>query len=301
MSTHERGATAKPVGFIGLGQIGAPMARRLLAWPGGLVVHDVRPEVLQPFVEAGARAADSPREVARSAEVISLMVRDDAQVEDVLSGPAGLLETAAPGTVVAIHSTIAAATATRLARTHGAQGIEIVDAPVSGGVPGAVKGNLAVMVGATDAAFARCRDVFAHWAGHTMHAGPPGAGTRAKLARNLLHFVSFTAAAEAQRLAESAGLDLVELGKVVRHSDAVTGGPGAIMLRPTTAPVAPEDGWYPILSHVRDLGHKDLTLAIALAEELDVDVPLTRLALEYLAAGLGLGDPAADTARRPRP
>ncbi|MEO6084782.1 MAG: NAD(P)-dependent oxidoreductase [Umezawaea sp.] len=279
----------KPVGFIGLGQIGGPMARRLLDWPGGLVVHDVRPEALLPFLEAGARAAASPREVAESAEVISLMVRDDAQVEDVLSGPAGLLETAVPGTVVAIHSTIAAATATRLAEIHGRRGIEIVDAPVSGGAPGATKGALAVMVGASDTAFERCRDVFALWSGHVMHAGPPGAGTRAKLARNLIHFVSFAAVAEAQRLAEAAGLDLVELGKVVRHSDAVTGGPGAIMLRHTTAPVAPDDGWHSILSHVRDLGHKDLMLAIELGEDLDVDTPLARLALERLAAGLGVG------------
>jgi 3-hydroxyisobutyrate dehydrogenase-like beta-hydroxyacid dehydrogenase len=277
----------KPVGFIGLGQIGAPMARRLLGWPGGLVVHDVRPEALLPFLEAGAHAASSPREVAEAADVISLMVRDDAQVEDVLRD---LTETAAPGTVVAIHSTIAATTATRLAETCGPQGIEIVDAPVSGGAPGAADGKLAVMVGATDEAYERCRDVFALWAGHIMHAGPPGAGTRAKLARNLVHFVSFAAVAEAQRLAEAAGLDLVELGKVVRHSDAVTGGPGAIMRRRTTAPVAPGDGWHPILSHVRDLGHKDLTLAIALGEELGVDTPLARLALDRLAAGLGVAD-----------
>jgi 3-hydroxyisobutyrate dehydrogenase-like beta-hydroxyacid dehydrogenase len=278
----------KPVGFVGLGRMGAPMARRLLDWPGGLIVHDVRPEALEPFREAGARTADSPREVAASAGVISLMVRDDAQVEEVLSGPAGLLETATPGTVVAIHSTIAAATATRLAETHGPRGIDIVDAPVSGGAPGAAKGDLAVMVGAGEKAFERCRAVFAHWAGHTMHAGPPGAGTRAKLARNLLHFVSFAAAAEAQRLAEAAGLDLVELGKVVRHSDAVTGGPGAIMVRGTTAPITRDEGWYPIFSHVRDLGHKDLALALELGAELDVDTPLARLALDRLAAGLGV-------------
>ena len=276
----------RPVGFIGLGQIGAPMARRLLDWPGGLVVYDVRPEALLPFLEAGARAAGSPREVAESAEVISLMVRDDAQVSDVLTGPAGLLETATPCTVVAIHSTIAATTATRLAATHDT--VEIVDAPVSGGAPGAAQGTLAVMVGASDAAFERCRDVFALWSGHIMHAGPPGAGTQAKLARNLLHFVSFTAAAEAQRLAEAAGLDLVDLGKVVRHTDAITGGPGAVMYRKTTAPIAADDPWHPIMSHVRELGHKDLALAIALGEELGVDTPLARLALERLAASLGL-------------
>ncbi|KAA9156543.1 NAD(P)-dependent oxidoreductase [Amycolatopsis acidicola] len=277
-----------PVGFIGLGQMGAPMARRLLDRPDGLVVQDARPEALEPFTKAGARAASRPRDVTETADVVSIMVRDDAQVEEVLLGAGGIVETAAPGTVVAVHSTIADSTAVRLARELEPRGILFVDAPVSGGAGGAMKGKLAVMVGGTDEAFERCREVFGHWADHVLHAGPPGAGTRAKLARNLLHFVSFTAAAEAQRLAEAAGLDLVELGKVVRHSDAVTGGPGAIMLRDTTAPVAPGDNWYPILTHVRELGNKDLSLALALGEQLGVDLPLARLALERFATGLGV-------------
>jgi 3-hydroxyisobutyrate dehydrogenase-like beta-hydroxyacid dehydrogenase len=277
------------VGFIGLGQMGAPMAKRLLEWPGELVVYDTRPEVLAPFTEKGARAAASPREVAESADVISVMVLDDDQVEGVLCGPSGILESARPGTVVAVHSTIGEATATRLAERVAPHGVDLVDAPVSGGAMGAAQGTLAVMVGGPDAAFSRCAEPFGHWASHVMHAGPVGAGTRAKLARNLLHFVSFTAAAEAQRLAEAAGIDLVELGKVVRHSDSVTGGPGAIMLRPTTAPVAEDDGWFPILSHVRDLGTKDLGLALELGERLGVELPLTKLALDRFAAGLGVG------------
>ena len=110
-----------------------------------------------------------------------------------------------------------------------------------------------------------------------MHAGPIGAGTKFKLARNLMHFVAFTAATEAQRLAEAAGLDLVELGEVVRHTDAITGGPGAIMHRDTTAPIAEDDFWHGVFEHVRALGEKDLRFAIALADELGVDVPLARL------------------------
>ena len=109
-----------------------------------------------------------------------------------------------------------------------------------------------------------------------------------KLARNLLHFVSFTAATEAQRLAEAAGLDLAALGEVVRHTDAITGGPGAIMLRKTTEPIAEDDFWYGVFSHVVALGEKDLSYATALAPELGVGVPLTELALEHLASGLGL-------------
>ena len=94
-----------------------------------------------------------------------------------------------------------------------------------------------------------------------MHAGPVGAGTAMKLARNLIHFVSFTAVTEAQRLAEAAGVDLQALGEVVRHTDAITGGPGAIMHRETAAPLAPDDPWRAIFDHVRALGEKDLRFA----------------------------------------
>jgi 3-hydroxyisobutyrate dehydrogenase-like beta-hydroxyacid dehydrogenase len=119
--------------------------------------------------------------------------------------------------------------------------------------------------------------------------GPAGAGTRAKLARNLLHFVAFTAAAEAQRLAEAAGLDLRKLARVVRHSDAVTGGVGSIMLRPTTAELAADDPLRPILEHTAALGEKDLALALELGGQLDVDLPMAQFALGSFAAGLGLG------------
>jgi 3-hydroxyisobutyrate dehydrogenase len=275
-------------GFVGLGQMGAPMARHLLDWPGGLVVHDTRAAATMPFADSGARVAATPAEVAAAAGVISVMVRDDAQVEEVVCGAGGLLQAAVPGTVIAIHATIGDETAPRLAKRAEASGVHLVDAPVSGGFVGAKRGSLAVMVGASDEAFARCRTAFAPWADLVMHAGPVGAGTRAKLARNLLHFIAFTAAAEAQRLAEAAGVDLRELGKVVRHSDAITGGPGAIMLRDTTGQLAESDDWYGILSNVRDLGEKDLSLALELGVKLGVDLPLGSLALRNFAAGLGV-------------
>ncbi|RRO17527.1 NAD(P)-dependent oxidoreductase [Saccharopolyspora rhizosphaerae] len=276
------------VGFLGLGQIGAPMARKLLGRPGGLVVHDVRPGAVDEFVERGATSATTPAEVARQAQVVSVMVRDDAQVEEVVCGPDGLLAGAAEGTVLAIHSTIDESTAPRLAELAALRGVAVVDAPVSGGAVGAEQGDLAVMVGGTEEAFDRCREVFEPWAGLVLHAGGVGAGTRCKLARNLLHFVAFTAAAEAQRLAEAAGLDLRELGQVVRHTDAITGGPGAIMLRGDTAQLSTSDGLYPIFSNVRDLGEKDLSLALRLGERLGVELPLGERALHDLADGLGV-------------
>ncbi|MEV0296930.1 NAD(P)-dependent oxidoreductase [Nocardia sp. NPDC050710] len=277
------------VGFIGLGSMGAPMAKRLLDRPGGLNVYDIRPEVVREYTEAGATEAVSPATAAEQAGVVCIAVVDDAQVRAVIAGHEGILRTAAPGTVIAVHSTISDTTAEQLAAECATHDVEFVDAPVSGGAPGANQGRLAVMVGGSDAAFERVREPFGAFADLIVHAGPVGAGTRMKLARNLLHFVAFTAATEAQRLAETAGLDITTLGKVVRHSDAVTGGPGAIMLRDRTAPIEDHDFWLPILGHVRDLGEKDLTLALELGARLDIPLPLTELALHGLGSGLGVG------------
>jgi 3-hydroxyisobutyrate dehydrogenase-like beta-hydroxyacid dehydrogenase len=280
--------TGLVAGFIGLGQIGAPMAGRLVDWPGGLVVFDLRPDAAAPLVEQGARLAESVAEVGSAAQVISVMVLNDEQVRSVV---ADLLSTASPGTVIAVHSTIRAETAEELAVVAAEHGVELLDVPVSGGFMGAHAGTLAAMVGGERAAYERAKDVFAHWATVVVHMGPVGAGTRTKLARNLLHFIAYTGAGEAQRLAEAAGLDLRKLARVVRHSDSVTGGPGAIMLRDTTAPLAPGDDWFDVLSHTRDLGEKDLTLALELAEDLGVDLPLGRVALRDFASGLGVPHP----------
>jgi len=273
------------VGFIGLGQIGAPMAGRLLDWPGGLHVFDVRPEAAAPLVEQGATLAGSVAELGGACDVTSVMVLNDDQVRTVV---AGLLTTAKPGAIIAVHSTIRAETAEELAAVAAGQEVELLDVPVSGGFIGAHDGTLAAMVGGDRDAYERVKDVFAAWASVVVHMGPAGAGTRTKLARNLLHFIAFTGASEAQRLAEAAGLDLRKLARVVRHSDSVTGGPGAIMLRDTTVPLVEGDDWYDVLSHTRDLGEKDLALALELADDLGVDLPLARQSLQDLAAGLGV-------------
>ncbi|NEW40346.1 NAD(P)-dependent oxidoreductase [Nocardia cyriacigeorgica] len=291
MSTATAGVR---IGFIGLGSMGAPMAKQLLEWPGGLTVCDTRAEAIAPFVDAGAESATSAAELAEKCAVVSVAVVDDAQVRQVVTGPGGLLETAASGTIIAVHSTISDSTAADLAARCAEHGVELIDAPVSGGAPGANRGELAVMVGGSAAAFARVREPFGCFSDLIVHAGPVGAGTRMKLARNLLHFVAFTAVTEAQRLAEAAGLDITTLGKVVRHSDAVTGGPGAIMLRERTGPIADGDFWLPIMRHVRDLGDKDLSLALDLGARLGVDLPLAGLAREHLGPGLGV--PANDSA-----
>jgi 3-hydroxyisobutyrate dehydrogenase len=279
---------AGAVGFIGLGNIGAPMARRLLAWPGGLVVHDLRPEACDPYVAKGATAAATPAEVAAAADVISVMVLTEEQVRDVLAGPDGVLGTARPGTVVAVHSTISAEGAVALAALAAEAGVELVDAPVSGGAMGAHDGSLAIMLGGSDEAVERCREPFSLMGTLLAHFGPVGAGTNAKIARNLITFVGFAVVGEAQRIAEAAGLDLGKLGDVVRHSDRSTGGAGAVMLRPTAAAMADDDGLRPIFEHTATLGSKDLHLAVELAAQHGLDAPFAELGERWLRVALGL-------------
>ena len=276
--------TAPKLGYIGLGNQGAPMAKRLADWPGGLIVFDVRTEAMTPLAELGAELADSVADVAK-ADVISVTVLNDAQVRDVVGQ---LAEHAAAGTVIAIHSTIEPDTAAELAEQLRPKGIHIVDAPVSGGAGAADKGELAVMVGADEEAYDSVKPVFRKWASLVVRAGEPGAGTRMKLARNMLTFIGFAAANEAQYLAEATGIDLQKLGRVVRHSDAQSGGPGAVILRDDMSPLAPEHWLFDMFTHTRSLGEKDLTLALGLGESVGVDLPLARVALQRLADGLGV-------------
>ena len=267
---------------MGLGNIGGAMAARLD--PADLLVHDVREDAAEPFVAKGARFG-SLKDLALECDVISIVVLTDAQVRDVV---AGLLESATEGTVIAVHSTIETGTAAELAASAAARGVHLLDAPVSGGAIGAADGRLAVMVGGEREAYERAKLVFRHWASLVVHVGPPGAGTQAKLARNLITFAGFAAAAEAQALAEACGLDLGKLAAVVRHSDAITGGPSAVMVRRSTEPLAADDGLRPIFEHTRTLGEKDLALALALGDSLHLELPFARLALDHLAAGLGV-------------
>jgi 3-hydroxyisobutyrate dehydrogenase-like beta-hydroxyacid dehydrogenase len=276
--------TVPRLGYIGLGSMGAPMAMRLAGWPGGLVVFDVRDEVMVPFADAGASVAGNLADVA-AADIISVTVLNDAQVREVV---ADLAVHAAPGTVIAIHSTIGDATAAELAAELAPRGVHIIDAPVSGGAGAAATGELATMVGAPREIYERVKPVFKQWASLVIHAGEAGAGTRMKLARNMLTFTAFASACEAMALAEAAGLDLQALGRVVRHTDALTGGPGAIMVRDNTGELEPGHWLYDTFTHTRGLGEKDLSLALALGESVGVDLPLADVALRNLATGLGV-------------
>ncbi|MGB6761338.1 NAD(P)-dependent oxidoreductase [Mycobacterium sp.] len=272
------------LGYIGLGNMGTPMAKRMIEWPGGVTVYDIRTEAMTPLAEAGASLADSIADVA-AADIVHVTVLDDAQVRQVVGELAAHVR---PGTVIAIHSTISDTTAAELADELKRQDIHIVDAPVSGGAGAAEKGELATMVGAEREVYERIKPAFKQWASLVIHAGAPGAGTRMKLARNMLTFTSYAAACEAMKLAEAAGLDLQALGRVVRHTDALTSGPGAIMVRDDMKTLEPEHFLYQPFLHTRGLGEKDLSLALALGEAVSVELPLAQLAYQRLADGLGV-------------
>ena len=272
------------LGYIGLGNLGAPMATKMTEWPGGITVYDIRTEAMTPLAEKGASLAGSVADVA-AADIIHITVLNDAQVREVVGE---LADHAKPGTVIAIHSTISDTTAVELAAEHKPQGIHIVDAPVSGGAAAAAKGELATMVGAEREVYERIKPAFKHWAAMVVHAGEPGAGTRMKLARNMLTFTSYAVACEAMKLAEAAGLDLQALGRVVRHTDALTSGPGAIMVRDNMKDIEPDNFLYDSFVRARGLGEKDLSLALSLGEAVSVDLPFAQLAFQRLAADLGV-------------
>ncbi|MEZ5348844.1 MAG: NAD(P)-dependent oxidoreductase [Microthrixaceae bacterium] len=296
---------SRPVGFVGLGNIGAPMAARLLEWPGGLVVFDLDTAATESLERKGAVVASSAAEVASSAGLVCVMVNTESQVREVLTGAEGILAGAGgPGRaprsaggsppVIAVHSTISPGGAVELAGLAAERGLALLDVPVSGGAMGAHDGTLALLVGGDEEAFERVREPLGLMGSLVHRFGSVGAGTSAKLVRNLITFASFAAVGEASRIADAVGLDLVALGDVVRHSDSVTGGPGAIMLRDSASTMDPDDPLRPIFEHSATLGVKDLELVRDLASSAGTEVPLTEFALAHLRAALGLEDqPAA--------
>lgn len=272
------------LGFIGLGDIGKPMAKRLVSWEDGLTVFDIAPQPLEELAAAGATVATSVAELAAECGVISVMVNTDDQVRDVIGQ---ILGAAKPGTVIAVHSTISLDLPGRLEDMAGRHDLLFADAPVSGGAMGADAGTLAILFGGSDEAFAAVEKPFALMAAEVVHCGPAGKGTAFKLARNMLHFISYTATGEALRLAEAAGLNLQDLGRVVRHTDAITGGAGAIMHRDNARTMTEADPWWGIFQLPLGLGAKDLGHAIQMADNLGVEVPMARYAQENLGAALG--------------
>jgi 2-hydroxy-3-oxopropionate reductase len=195
------------VGFIGLGIMGKPMATNLLAAGVDLTVHSRSPGPVDGLVEAGATRASGPAEVAAASDVTITMLPDTPDVERVLTGPGGVLEGAAPGSLVIDMSSIDPAPTRAMAETFAARGVAMLDAPVSGGERGAIDARLSIMVGGDDAAVQRAMPLF-HALGKTIvHVGPSGAGQVTKACNQLVVAATIEAVAEALLLAERSGVD----------------------------------------------------------------------------------------------
>jgi 3-hydroxyisobutyrate dehydrogenase-like beta-hydroxyacid dehydrogenase len=277
--------TEAGVGFIGVGDIGGAMASRLTDWPGGLTVFDLNAAALEPLVAAGATAAGSVAEVGTRSQVVSVAVVNDAQVRQVVEE---LLTTMTSGTVIAIHATVQVETSQQLAENGLTHGVHVVDAAVSGGPQGARDGKLALMVGGSDEAFAQLQPVAERYGELIFHTGPVGSGTKAKIARNVLTYANFAVAGEVLRLAEAAGVDLLQLAAVIRHTDKLFGGVSSFMVRDSAAPLATDDGLREYFKHAVSIGLKDLTLGLDLGAEVGVEMPLSTMAVDYVPAAFGL-------------
>lgn len=278
-------------GFIGLGSIGRPMARRLCT--GGLptTVYDLVPAAVDELVAAGAARADSARAVAAASDVVGVCVRDDADVTGVLLGDDGLLAGAAPGLVIAIHSTILPRTVRELGAAAAERGVSVVDACVTGGPTGADQGRLTYMVGGEPEDLERCRPVFATAARAIVHTGPLGTGAATKLCNNLMTYLGFLAAFEATTLAREAGLSTSAFEEVTRSNGNLTDQMQAfLMLHRLPEEQRGEAGFQQMLRGYTTLAEKDLAVTLAFAREHGVALPGTAVCQQVMARVYGLND-----------
>lgn len=195
------------VGFIGTGQMGRPMAERLLAAGFALTVHDCRPEAAQPLLARGARWAETPAAAAAGTERILTVLPSSVEVEAVILGPDGVLERLTPGAIVLDLSSSDPSSTRRLAARIAERGGIMLDAPVSGGVMGAREGRLAIMVGGPLEAFEACRPLLAAMGSKLFHVGGHGTGHAMKAVNNACSAACLLITAEAVAVAAKAGID----------------------------------------------------------------------------------------------
>ncbi|MFH1080832.1 MAG: NAD(P)-dependent oxidoreductase [Pseudomonadota bacterium] len=266
------------IGFIGLGEMGSPMAKNLVKSGYTLFVFDIRKEAADELVKVGAKACASPGEVGKSADVIFVMARDTEQVESIVLGDKGFLESCRPGSCIVISATINPLAVQKIAALAEKKKVEVVDAPVSGGRQGAEAGTLTIMAGGNEATFNKIRTVLEKVGKSIFYLGGCGMGEVAKLANNLLLLINMNAAFEAVKLAQNAGLSLDALMQIVKPS---TGGSWVMehwdmvtSWKENYKPDGPET--------TIDLIYKDFQLAYSLAKDLK-----TPLFLSALASQLG--------------
>ena len=275
---------AKEVGFIGLGIMGKPMTRNLMKAGYSLTVYDVVGTAVEEIATDGANTASSSKEVAQKTPVVITMVPDSADSEAAIIGPGGVLEGTSKGSVIIDMSSIAPATSQKIATACEAQGVDFLDAPVSGGEPGAVAGTLAIMVGGKKGVFDRHLDLLSAVGGSIVLCGDYGAGNTTKLANQIIVAANIEAVGEAMVLAKKAGLD----PSVV--FEAIKGGLAGSNVMNAKTPMMIAGDFKPGF-RVR-LHQKDLHNALLTGKELGVPLPVTSLVQQMLGALIndGKGD-----------
>jgi 3-hydroxyisobutyrate dehydrogenase len=272
------------VAFIGMGTMGAPMATNILKAGHAVTVHNRTREKEEPVAAQGANRAASPAEAAAEAEVIITCLSDTPDVEAVILGEAGVINGAQPGAIVVDMSTISPTATQQMSEALSAKGIAMIDAPVSGGSEGAQKGTLSIMIGGQEADVQKVRPVFEAMGTTITHIGSVGAGQLTKAINQIIVAGTYWSVAEGLALGLKADLDMA---KVVQ---AVAGGAaGSWALSNRSSNMINND--YPLGFRVK-LHRKDLNIALNVARELGVTLPVTAY-VEQAETGLvtrGFGD-----------
>jgi len=273
-------------GFIGLGAMGAPMAKRIVSAGFDLSVFDVRPENADPLVELGARRAGSPREAAEGAEALVLMVVNAEQAEDALFGGDGAAEILSPESAVVVMSTVGPEAVRRIEGPLAGRGVRLLDAPVSGGVARAERGDLLIMAGGIADLFEEVRPLLAAMGSTVSHCGGSvGDGQSVKLVNQLLCGVHVAVAGEALAYAETLGLDPRSVFETIRY-----GAANSFMLEDRGERML-EREFVPAKSAL-DIFVKDMGLVRLAAVEQAFQTPLADAAhrLYEMGSSLGLGE-----------
>ncbi len=264
------------IGFIGLGIMGKPMAKNLLKAGYKLITFDIVKEALAEVVAAGAEEGASPADVASKSEVIITMLPNSPHVKTVVLGEGGVIETIKPGSILVDMSSIAPLASQEVARALAEKGVEMLDAPVSGGEPKAIDGTLAIMVGGKEEVFKKVEDILLVMGASAVLCGEVGAGNVTKIANQVIVALNIAAMSEAFVLASKAGVDA---GKVF---NAIKGGLAGSTVLNAKAPMVLEGNYKP--GFRIELHIKDLQNALDTAHGIGVPVPLTAGVMEIMQA-----------------
>jgi 2-hydroxy-3-oxopropionate reductase len=267
---------ASKIGFVGLGIMGKPMAKNLLKASHSLVVYDIMPAGMEELVAAGADKGSSPKDVASRTDIVITMVPDGPEVEQAVLGSDGVLEGARKGTIVVDMSSISPMVSQKVGAACEAEGVEFLDAPVSGGEPKAIDGTLAIMVGGRKDVFDKVEPILRQMGSSVVLTGKVGAGNVTKLANQIMVACNIAAMGEALVLATKAGLDPEVVFNAVKAGLA-----GSTVLN-VKAPMVYSRN-FKAGFRIR-LHHKDLRNALLAAESLNVSLPLTTAVQNMLAS-----------------